>query len=133
VNVISVGTSFLRFLEIAVKINKPIVVVTDNDGSIDALTKKYALYLGSNKKPNIDIHFDGTVDVGAIVGFNYNTLEPKLLKENGRELLNKVFETNYASDDLLLAYMKGNKTTCALKIFDSAEDVKFPEYIRNAI
>ncbi|WP_424244253.1 putative ATP-dependent endonuclease of OLD family [Elusimicrobium posterum] len=39
VDVISVGTSFLNFLEIANKINKRVHVVTDNDGNIKALEK----------------------------------------------------------------------------------------------
>ena len=50
IEVISVGTSFLRFLEIAEKINKLVVVVTDNDGDLEALKKKYVDYLGKNKK-----------------------------------------------------------------------------------
>lgn len=133
VDVISVGTSFLRFLEVAEKINKPIAVVTDNDGNIEALNRKYASYLGVNKKTNIDIYFDGNIDTGSLDGFNYNTLEPKLLKANNLTIFNKIFGTSYATDNLLLSYMKENKTSCALKIFDSSEKVKFPEYICNAI
>jgi len=40
VDVISVGNSFLRFLEIAEKIKKSVVVVTDNDGNVESLKKK---------------------------------------------------------------------------------------------
>jgi len=133
VDVISVGTSFLRFLEIAEKINKPIAVVTDNDGNLDALNKKYDGYLGKNKKSNIDIYFDNAIDTGEMKDFNYNTLEPKLLKENNRELLNKVLGTSYSTDNLLLKHMKEKKALCALKIFDTTEDIKIPEYISNAI
>lgn len=133
VDVISVGTSFLRFLEVAEKINLPLAVVTDNDGDIEALHKKYAAYLGKNKKANIDISFDSCIDNGANENFNYNTLEPKLLKENNLTLFNNIFETNHKSDDSMHAYMKVNKTSCALKIFDSTEDVKFPDYIANVI
>ena len=50
IDVISVGISFLRFLEIAEKINIEVVVVTDNDGSIEALNKKYKDYLGEKIK-----------------------------------------------------------------------------------
>ncbi|MFN3454598.1 MAG: ATP-dependent nuclease [Pseudobdellovibrio sp.] len=133
VDVISVGTSFLRFLEIAEKINKPIAVVTDNDGNVDALRKKYRNYLGTNKKNNIEICFDENIDIGEIENFNYNTLEPKILKANSLSLFNKIFDSKFTSDDLMLAYMKSNKTLCALKIFDTAEGVQFPEYVRNAI
>lgn len=134
VDVISVGTSFLRFLEIAEKINKPVAVVTDNDGDVDALNRKYENYIGANKKENIDICFDSVVDPNeGLENFNYNTLEPKLLKANSRTLFNSLFETNYESDDEMRIFMKNNKTTCAFKIFDSTQEINFPEYITNAI
>lgn len=44
VDVISVGTSFLRFLEVAEVINKRVIAMTDNDGNIGALEKKYQGY-----------------------------------------------------------------------------------------
>ena len=44
VDVISVGTSFLRFLEVADVINKRVIAMTDNDGNIGALEKKYQGY-----------------------------------------------------------------------------------------
>jgi putative ATP-dependent endonuclease of OLD family len=47
IEVISVGVSFLRFLEIADKLKKPVCVVTDNDGDVAALKKKYESYLVS--------------------------------------------------------------------------------------
>lgn len=134
VDVISVGTSFLRFLEIAEKINKPIAVVTDNDGDIEALKRKYANYLETNKKPNIDIFFDTVIDPkGTLENFNYNTLEPKLLKANTLVAFNALFGTNYETDDEMRTYMKNNKTTCAFKIFETDKDLNFPEYITNAI
>lgn len=141
IEVISVGISFLRFLEIAAIIGKPTRVVTDNDGDIAAIQKKYGHYVGGNKKPHIDICFDSTVDAGTlIVGtkkYNYNTLEPKLLKVNGRVNLNTILGTAYASDDELHIYMRANKTECALKIFNytntAALSVQYPQYILDAI
>ena len=62
IDVISVGTSFLRFLEIADKIDKPVVVVTDNDGDVEAVHKKYENYLGGKEKAHIKICFDVKVD-----------------------------------------------------------------------
>lgn len=133
IDVISVGTSFLRFLEIAEKINKPIAIVTDNDSNVEALNRKYENYLGANKKPNIDICFDAEIDPNeGLENFNYNTLEPKLLKANSRTLFNLIFGTDCETDDDMRVYMKNNKTTCAFKIFDSTEEVNFPEYITNA-
>ena len=40
---------------------------------------------------------------------------------------------NYDTDAELLAYMKRNKTDCALAIFESAESITMPEYIRDAV
>jgi putative ATP-dependent endonuclease of OLD family len=139
IDVISVGTSFLRFLEIAEKLNKLIAVVTDNDGDVLAVEKKYSDYNGANSKPNIAICFDPIIDSGTLVigsknkPFNYNTLEPKFLKENGRDKVNTILGTAYVNDDDLHKYMKANKTECALKIFESSEEIKFPQYILNAI
>ncbi|RWU08121.1 ATP-dependent nuclease [Pedobacter chitinilyticus] len=137
VDVISVGTSFLRFLQIAEKINKPVSVVTDNDGKPDAIQAKYADYLGVNSKPGIKICYDVNVDVGdlkiADKPFNYNTLEPKFLKSNGVENINRILGTKNKTEDQLHEYMKANKTDCALKIFETKEKLTFPQYILDAI
>ena len=137
IDVISVGTSFLRFLEIAEKINKMVIVVTDNDGDVEALKVKYENYLGKNKKENIKICFDEMIDKGDYkIGkkpFNYNTLEPKILKVNGKDKLNIIFEKKYENVDDLHKYMKTNKTECAIKIFDTEEEIIIPEYILESI
>ena len=137
IDVISVGTSFLRFLEVAEKLGKNVAVVTDNDGDVSALNKKYKNYLAANKKQNIKIYFDSITDTGNLkIGnkeFNYNTLEPKILKENGLDKMNIVLGKSFVDIDELHKHMKSNKTECALKIFDSSENIKFPEYILDAI
>ncbi|MED1746655.1 ATP-dependent nuclease [Brevibacillus borstelensis] len=137
IDVISVGTSFLRFLEIADQLNKPVSVVTDNDGDLEAINKKYDNYLDKNAKSYIQICFDSTVDKGDLKlsngPFNYNTLEPKLLKANGLKKLNKIFGTKYTSVDEMHKFMKTNKTECALKIFETKESITFPDYILEAI
>lgn len=137
IDVISVGTSFLRFLKIAELLNKPVVVVTDNDGDVDAVNRKYSNYLGDNTKANIKICFDNTVDEGNLLigknSFNYNTLEPKMLKVNNRDRFNTIFGTEYANDDDMHKYMKSHKTDCALKIFETENPIVFPEYILEAI
>ena len=137
IEVISVGTSFLRFLDIADKLKKNVVVVTDNDGDVSALDKKYEEYLGEKNKLYVKICFDRDVDAGTLkIGessYNYNTLEPKMLKVNGLKKLNNIFETAYTNEDDLRKYMKHNKTECALKIFETKNDITFPEYILEAI
>lgn len=137
IDVISVGTSFLRFLELASILNKKVSVVTDNDGEPNALKTKYSDYLGDNKQPNINICYDETVDTGTLkIGeknYNYNTLEPKLLKANSLNLFNSIFGTQYSNKDDLRKYMKHNKTECAMAIFNTSEPIVFPDYIMEAI
>ena len=137
IDVISVGTSFIRFLEISEQINKPVVVVTDNDGDVEAVNKKYENYLDDKAKSHIKICFDSTVDTGGLMlgtkPFNYNTLEPKMVAVNGLQNFNKILETSFDRLDDLHKYMKQNKTACALKVFDTEEDMEFPDYIIEAI
>ena len=138
VDVISVnGLAFLRYLEIAEKLNIITAVVSDNDGDIEAVRKKYQNYIEGNKKDNIQICIDQVVDKkpAEIDGktFNCNTLEPKLLKANGLEILNKVLGKKYEDETKLLKHMHSEKTACALKIFNSSEKIKYPEYILKAI
>lgn len=138
IDVISVGTSFLRFLEIADLLKKPIAVVTDNDGDLEAVIKKYEKYLGGNARAHIQICFDRKVDKGELLlkngsYFNYNTLEPKILLVNGLKKFNKILGTDYSEIDDMHKYMKSNKTECALRIYDSEESLVFPDYILEAI
>ena len=135
VDVISVGLTFLRFLEIAEKLSIPTCVVTDNDGDVDALKKKYSNYLGEKAKPSISICFDETVDQNDedTSGFNYNTLEPKLLKVNSLDTFNSLFGKSFASENELRQFMKNNKTECALAIFGSEQKINYPEYIVRAV
>jgi len=136
IDVISVGTSFLRFLHIANKIKKSVCVVTDNDGNVKAIEEKYKDYIGNEDKPFIKICFDTAVDSGQLIigekAFNYNTLEPKFLKENGVDKINKIFGVKKTEDELH-RFMHANKTACALKIFKTTEELIFPKYILDAI
>jgi putative ATP-dependent endonuclease of OLD family len=50
IDVISVGTAFLRFLEVADKLNKVVAVVTDNDGKMIRLSKNIAIISVQIKK-----------------------------------------------------------------------------------
>ena len=128
IDVISVGTSFLRFLEIAEKIKKQVAVVTDNDGDYDnKITKKYELYKDS---ANIKIFADNRNDL--------NTLEPQIVETN-KENLNVLCEIleidsdKYNPVDKISGYMQSNKTNSALKIFNTDKQINFPDYINNVI
>jgi len=123
VDVISVGLSFRRFLELAVPLRRRTAVVTDNDG--DDPADVAAGYADFTAHDFISVH------VGAAGGGN--TLEPQLLAANSRQALNEIFGTSYATDEDLVKYMTNNKTTCALAIFESETTITMPGYIRDAI
>lgn len=133
IDVVSVKLAFLRFLEIAERLDLRVDVITDTDGDLDAIQRKYVDYIGDNKKPNINIYFDEEIDEGDIEGFNYNTLEPKLLKANDLAALNRVFGKTYEDENALLIHMQANKTECALKIFEATESINYPAFISNAV
>ena len=135
VDVISVGTSFLRFLEIAQLLQLNVSVLTDNDGNIEVLERKYSKYLEVNKKENINICYDQTVHNynGKINEYNYNTIEPCILRSNSLDKMNRILNKTFSSEDELLQFMKNNKTEVALKIFESEEQIVYPDYIREAI
>ncbi|NGO62480.1 AAA family ATPase [Rhizobium daejeonense] len=123
VDVISVSSlAFKRFLEIADVLKIKVDVVTDNDGSVAKLKEKYKDYLPHG---HISIQFDPRE--------SDNTLEPQLLAENGRQMLNDILGKSYATDAELLRYMESNKTEVALKLFETDKVWKVPEYIQRAI
>lgn len=125
VDVISVrGLAFLRFLEIASKIDRRVDVVTDNDGDVSRVHAKYVDYHGI---PNIRIN----VDADNL----FPTLEPQLLKANNRNTINDIIGTNFSTDAELVDYMTkpNNKTDVALKFFDTSANFSMPQYIINAV
>lgn len=129
VDVISVrGLAFKRFLEIAKKIDQPVAVVTDNDGNFEKkVTKKYERY---KKYNNIKICADKNNDL--------KTLEPQLVEsnKNNLDILRKVLgikKQKHPDSDSIVKYMTDNKTICALKIFETEENISFPQYILDAI
>jgi putative ATP-dependent endonuclease of OLD family len=128
VDVISVGTSFLRFLEVAKKLKKPVCVVTDNDR--DYKTKVEKKYQDYNIFSYIKIFADNNN--------NLYSLEPQLVhadKKNSKRLL-KLFNLDseiYSDADSIIKYMENNKTECALNIFSSTKNFTFPPYIMEAI
>jgi putative ATP-dependent endonuclease of OLD family len=123
VEVISVNAlAFKRFLEIAKALKIRACVVTDNDGKVAAVRKKYAEY---EKEEHIQVCFSEDATL--------KTLEPHILSVNGREKLNRVLGSSYSTDDELLSYMEDNKTECALRILESTEQIRVPEYIQNAV
>lgn len=128
VDVISVWTSFLRFLEVAKELNKPTVVVTDNDGDFDGkITKKYQEFTGC-----------AFIKICADNDTSFRTLEPQIVHANASQLnvLRSVLwitAEKYPNELSISTYMENNKTECALRIFDSTQNIEFPGYILDAI
>lgn len=129
VDVISVRSlAFKRFLDIAIKINQPVVVVTDNDGNFENnVSKNYEQY---NKYETIKICADPNDTL--------RTLEHQIAEANRDQLdtLREILEikkVKYPDKESIIEYMKDNKTDCALKIFDTTKDIKYPQYILNAV
>ena len=126
IDVISVGLSFKRFLEIAQKIQQQVRVVTDNDGNYDDnITKKYESY---NDCQSIMICADSDNSL--------NSLEPQIVDINDLTILRTVLgitSEKYPDKSAIVKYMENNKTKCALKIFDTDENIKFPQYVLDAI
>ena len=122
IEVISVGTTFLRFLELADLLKKETVVVTDNDGDIETLEKKYKNYIKLNKKEYVEICYDKETHVNQGMlkknngNFNYDTLEPCMVRANNLKTLNKILKQDFQTEDELIKYMVNNKTECALEI-----------------
>ncbi len=124
IDVINVrGLSFSRFLDIAKEIKKDVIVVTDNDGDYNKnIVEKYKDYNGN---ANIKICADKNNAL--------NTLELHIAESNDIPLLQKVLSTKNDSKESLVQYMINNKTECALKIFETNEKIKLPDYVQNAI
>ena len=128
IDVISVGMSFKRFLEISKKIEKPTAIVTDNDGCYKSnVVERYKDY---ESFEHIKIFADENNDL--------ETLEPQIVRANEDQLgvLRKVFEIDeqkYPDERSIVKYMECNKTDCALKIFEMEEDIRFPRYISQAV
>ncbi|WP_346678582.1 AAA family ATPase [uncultured Brachyspira sp.] len=138
IEVISVGTSFLRYLELSKNLNKKIIMITDNDGKPEKLKEKYKIYIDN---PNIKICYEEKVNNKSDFDLpegdndikNIDTLEPNLLKVNNIELFNKIFDTKFKDKKVLLKYMLENKVECALKIFDYTDNINYPNYINEAV
>ncbi len=127
IDVISVGLSFKRFLELGEKLSKSVCVITDNDGNYEKnIARKYESYLNSEC---IKICADNN-DV-------LNTLEPQFVNANKDDIMILIKElgldTQHTEHKWVSNYMKNNKTKWALKIFESNIRFKYPKYISDAI
>jgi putative ATP-dependent endonuclease of OLD family len=130
VDVISVRSlAFKRFLDIAMALNKPTAVVTDNDGCYkEKIVDNYVAY---EKCSAINIFADNRDELC--------TLEPQIVDANCGQLsvLKEILNLPEGCSDKqsIIEYMEKHKTDYALRIFDKDEQNKiiFPQYILNAV
>ena len=128
VDVISVGLSFKRFLEIAKTVDQPVAVVTDNDRDYtNNITNKYK-----------DFDSVSCISVFADDRNGLRTLEPQFVDANKDNLSAlcvtiKIDNNNYDTEDKIAVYMTAHKTEWALHVFESNMDLVFPQYITNAV
>jgi putative ATP-dependent endonuclease of OLD family len=122
IDVISVGLSHKRFLDLALPLKRRARVVTDNDGkTLAEVTKRFDGYLGEH----VTLH---TCDDPTI-----KTLEPALVAANSLDALNAVLPRQCDSKEKALAYMLEHKTESALAIFSADASLSMPDYIASAV
>lgn len=123
--------AFKRYCAIAELIQKQISIVTDNDGDITALKKKYAKY---NNNPMIKLFYEEDETL--------TTIEPSVLTMNSdagvpqldfQEIIYKKSKGKVLSFADLVSFMENNKTEWAMRVFDSETQINYPEYIKNAV
>lgn len=127
IDVIAVASlAFKRFLDLAKHLDLDVVVATDNDGDIDALSKKYENYMNMD---NIKICYSDNIAL--------KTLEPQMYVANGYDKLKVLFKRpQNDNEEKFKSFFcsKNNKTDVALTIFNSQQGaVNFPQYILDAI
>ena len=137
IDVISVGSGFLRFLELAKGIKKRVLVLTDNDGKPDAIVSKYSDYDGNEL---VKIAYVETVyprndpqGIDPDKKINWNTLEAEMLRANGFDDTKALLGRADDCEARLLKHMEDNKTDVALKFFDHGDDVNIPEFITDGL
>lgn len=128
IDVISVKLTFKRFLYIAQELDLPVAVVTDNDKNYKRNIKKK--YNEFKKISSIKIFADKRNDL--------NTLEPQFVDANKHQLgkLCGVIELDFKkfnTEELISKKMQKMKTNWALKVFNSEEELEYPDYINRLV
>jgi len=128
IDVLSVGLSFKRFLDISIPLEIETAVIIDNDG--DYKSKVNAKFKDFVSFSFIKIFYDTNNDL--------NTLEPQFVNANKSNLktLCEIIGINHEKDNTpesIINYMMNNKTDWALRVSESEKYVSFPEYIMRAV
>jgi len=123
IDVISVGRSHKRFAELAIRLGRPVRIVTDNDHKTEGeVRQRFAECL---KSDNVSLY---TASDPAL-----NTLEPNIVDANDLLTLNSALGKNYTTVEEVGLAMLAEKTSSALAIFESKTNINMPKYIRDAV
>lgn len=143
VDVLSVGTAFERFEEIAEALGIVTASVRDHDGKRDELVDSYKEH---------DYHYVKLFtseyvsdEYNEIDGnkYNDNTMEPEIIRANKRHTLEAIVkdispEKTFDVEDekfqvQIRKFMKKHKTDVALVIFEFDDELAIPQYICDAV
>ena len=126
--------AFKRYLDIAVLIRKPVVIVTDNDGSIkENITEKYTHY----QQDFFTFYYEADESL--------HTIEPSVLAVNLDKCGNPTEQFRRAisarssmmnrSKEEILKFMSAskNKSEWAYRVFEASDNIIYPRYIENVI
>ena len=124
--------AFKRYLDIAVLIKKPVVVVTDNDGNIEENIKgKYSDYQHE--------FFSYYYEQNTVL----HTIEPSVVEVNldgdgePTEIFRRAISARGSmmnrSKQEILDFMDKHKSEWAYRVFEVTEKINYPEYIKNVI
>jgi predicted ATP-dependent endonuclease of OLD family len=119
IDVISVGTSHKRFMELAMALKRRVWAIRDNDGRTS--DQMSALFNGYLQDDLITLHYGSDPNV--------KTLEPQIVAVNSLETLNVVLGAEYQDKESAIEGMTDAKTESALAIYKSLERINMPEYI----
>jgi len=123
IDVISVGLSHRRFLDLAVRLKRRVWILTDNDGrTLEQMRERFSEYL---QYDFVTLHTGEDPQI--------RTLEPHIVNANSLEALNAVLGAHHESKEDALEAMLKDKTTAALAIFDSETRIVMPKYIQEVV
>lgn len=133
IDIITVDSlAFKRFCDIALMINKPVVIVTDNDGNIEKnIIGKYRDYQNSiftyYYEHDKDLH---TIEPSVLHVNLDSEGQPSVAFRRAISVKGSMLDKSYTE---ILNYMFSNKGEWAYRVFESSEKIVYPEYIKNVI
>lgn len=124
--------AFKRYCDLAILINKNVVILTDNDGDIKSnITEKYKDYLQYenikilyNTDENLKSVEDCVLDANVQTDDEFKTFRNAISKNGSHSKTSKAD---------VLSFMKNNKTEWSMRVFDYPCNIKYPKYILDAV